>query len=457
MVTFTTDGRAYSKEVNNHLSGIVQLKSERVDDYFVERKDDLGFLSSLQETRGTVSATYVSSKVDAQNYLNYKLDIISRQIDIFLEKYPDKGIDFFKSDDFKNVINQKIGSSGSTYLVDSNDLVIIGDRGAGDIDAKLGKSFFINRVNYYLSGVVNSDEFIVSPKSEDTESLDLFFEISNYSNLILISNLGNVIYDAVGSISSGVNLNDYFDSELSKALEKARVVKGDMVHGPYKMPDSNKLEIIFISPIENSDGYVVLIDNFNSINSISSEKSNIDGDFYIVDKDKLLLTPVLDFPDSVLVQTVDTSNSERCFGGRENIILPTKDFRGQEVLGSFNYLKESGWCLLSEVPTENLRLKLKDGLNWMSLTFISLLVLLTLLGILVFRKVESGSLKFVPKGGTVIGILLISIGMVLSFIFDTWLTSFELFGLFASLFFFIKIVGFFFVFSGSLLNGGNRK
>lgn len=90
------------------------------------------------------------------------------------------------------------------------------------------------------------------------------------------------------------------------------------------------------------------------------------GEVYVINKDKLLITPSRFFDNSIMAQKVDTENSQKCLSDIEEYISkgeifshtqhnyendPMKflDYRGENVLGAHDIIPEMNWCVLAEI------------------------------------------------------------------------------------------------------------
>jgi hypothetical protein len=449
------------KEIEDHLKSVVEIKGERINDYFIERNSDLNYISEISEVKEILSGNFVSSKKSLEDYLNYKLKIISKQLEIIIEKYPGEEVDYFNQEDFKQIISQSIGKTGFTYLGDSLGNVVIGKSNFifGNFQNTLNQSFNVGNKNYYLSGFGNSNEFLISEDIENMNILDLFFEVSNYSNLMLVTSSGNVVYDSIRGIFYGLNLNDYLDTEISKAYLEVLSTNENLIYGPYKLAESNGLELLFISPVYLDGvvlGYVFLVDGFETVEKISLEEVRVgqDSSFYVVKEDNLLITPIKNLDNAVLIQTINSENTKNCFEKNKSELILFEDYRGELVLGSSYYLSESGWCLISEISEKNL---FNHKLNIMNFIFILIFGFFLILGILIFKKFWQAQIKIKEKILFIFGLISIFVGVFLKILFNFGLFNFIIGETYLLFFFILEIIGFLVVFSCFFDSGGKYR
>jgi two-component sensor histidine kinase/HAMP domain-containing protein len=133
------------------------------------------------------------------------------------------------------------------------------------------------------------------------------------------------------------------------------------------------------------------------------------GEWYLINKDRLFISPSRFIENAVLNIKVDTENARRCFlqsgNGEENKeqgIWVFPDYRGIEVLGTHVYIPELQWGLLVEIdaaeafaPINNLR----------TLSLIITMIVLALVITISFStaQVLSKPIKALQKGAEIVG------------------------------------------------------
>lgn len=123
------------------------------------------------------------------------------------------------------------------------------------------------------------------------------------------------------------------------------------------------------SSIENFTGNIVVGISLDNLEKIMQTESDLIR-AYIINQDYSLLTP-LKFPDrkledNLLVQTIDTENSRKCFKHLDELTkkelehhnteiegVVYLDFRGEEVFGTYLSFAETNWCILAEIDAAN--------------------------------------------------------------------------------------------------------
>lgn len=451
------------KEIDNHMKSIIELKYERINDYFIERKNDLDYLASMNEIENMVYSPLTSEKDIVYSNILKKMDVISKQFDIYLEKYPNTTIEEINESDFNSILIQKIGTRGSTYLLNEKEMVLGGGE-FGDVNHIFPKKYLIQNESYYLGGYAYFEDFLFSNLTE-TKTLDLFFDNSDYSKLYFISSEGRVIYDSTKGEYLGVELEKINSSDLSKTYYLSKFnINQEIIYGPYKNPNFEYYEINFIKPVTRNDlllGYVVIVDKMNKINEISLEdimlleKSN----FYIVNQEFFLITPIKGLPDSVLVQKIETTNTQNCIEDlKTNYFSTYLDYSGNLVIGNYKKIDKANWCLLSEVPEKDLYSKLNFS-NLIKYYLIILLIfaLVLFLGLVFLTKTKFESVEEMEwKKIIYFGIFAFFLGLIGEFIFHTFFNlliqeSYTL------LFFVVKMLGLVFCFYGFLNKSGGVK
>jgi len=125
-------------------------------------------------------------------------------------------------------------------------------------------------------------------------------------------------------------------------------------------------------------GVTVTVMNLNVLQKITMDRTGLmeTGEIYIVNREGLLITPSRFNGSSILAQAVNTENLESCFGGEKGSLTVFKDYRGEDVIETYEYLQEMDWCIfakidMSEVESGQRRLFI-NGFLFPSFVFIFL-------------------------------------------------------------------------------------
>ncbi|MCH7850127.1 MAG: cache domain-containing protein [Nanoarchaeota archaeon] len=347
----------FDNQVENHLISTVQIKGERINDYFLERKHDALVLADSVEVKKLLQGDVGMGVEIIEKNIKNDLDVISKQIEIFVGKYPKLSFSELQEDfEFQNIVSRGLGETGSTFLVDFNSF----DKGEFDYY----NSASVRTSDEVLLGVaakVNLNEFKIldNPPVDLTNSMERFREISDYKNLILINPEGYVIYevDSGSELGTNLNFNAYNKLPLGKAYFEAKDSRSVIVYGPYLGIGETELVLLFLAKVYEGErflGMIVLQDSMNAVNIISTESAGLGktGDSYIVDENKFLITSSKMGGADLLIQEVKTENTKRCFAETIGKISYFEDFKGDFVIGTYVNILEVEWCLVAEISEQ---------------------------------------------------------------------------------------------------------
>ncbi len=104
------------------------------------------------------------------------------------------------------------------------------------------------------------------------------------------------------------------------------------------------------------------------------------GEMYLVNRYGYIASPSRFGDDVVLREKIDNKNTASCFnnGEEEKKVRLYKNYRGSDVMGTHEYIKEMGWCLMAEINEE----EAFDPIKEMQNTLVSVFMLISILGIL---------------------------------------------------------------------------
>lgn len=384
--------KVFDKQVKNHLISTVDMKGERINDYLLEKIHDVRALALANEIKEIlVQETSSGGDIVVGNIEN-ELDILSKQIKIYVEKYPTKTFSDWQNDeDFQKIASKKIGKTDKIVIVDFDTF----DKNEFDFyrDTKAVTS---EGITIGIAAKINFDDFkeLKNKTSKLTETVDRFSSISNYTNLILIDDGGYVIYEVNKDKNFGVNLNfgAYNSTLLAKGYSKTREKNSTMVYGPYQEIGKEGLSLFFISNIyqdNESLGTIILQDSMSEINEISNESVGLGdtGISYLIDKNNYLITPIKNIDINPLVQKITTINSQNCFNYSDERVSYFEDFKGDLVIGSYYNIEKTSWCLLAEITSEEVfKFPKQKGLKKDLMFIATINVILSLIIILISTR-----------------------------------------------------------------------
>lgn len=200
--------------------------------------------------------------------------------------------------------------------------------------------------------------------AQTSKYLEDFNAEASYNNIALISKKGSVIYLAQGHEGLGINLGweSSLDYGLAKNYQKTKQHNDIALYGPFidRYGDiSPKFSVMApISESGNVLGYVALIDDMEQIFEITETTDQLGqtGESFLVNQDLLLISPLRRKDFDIMVQSVDTENSARCFSmsmtgehiGHKPIDIMT-NYRGDDVVATHDVITSPHWCLIVEI------------------------------------------------------------------------------------------------------------
>ncbi len=382
----------FNKQVENHLISTVQIKGERINDYFLERRHDVLVLADSVEVKELLQSEVDSDESVIGKNIEEELEIITNQIEIYVNKYPDMSfVDWQNDDEFQKIVARDVGETGYTSLVnyDIFDKTKVDYYKSTNVKTNDG-------VNLGIAAKVNLNEFKIldNASSALTDSMKRFKEISNYENLILIDSEGYVLHEIEEGLELGTNLEfpAYSNTSLGEAYFEVKGARKVVVYGPYLEVGETELVLLFVAQVffEESEliGFIVLEDSMKDVNDISLESTGLGetGDSYIVDKDNFLITPFRVREADLLIQEIETENTKKCFDELDEEILYFEDYKGDAVIGSYVNIPEADWCLVAEIEEKEVFDAPKQGKIRQDLIVIFILNFILLVIVFILMK-----------------------------------------------------------------------
>jgi len=203
--------------------------------------------------------------------------------------------------------------------------------------------------------------------------------------------------------------------DLSKKNTFLKGKKGIYVSEVHVFPEKKIIIFGVAGPVVQHGeilGVLTIAHFFDPLVEITTERTGVGetGEFYLINFDKLMLTPSRFIKDSVLKQKVDTLNAEQCFEAKENHKnhaehLKTgvfKDYRDVRVLGTHHYIPEMDWCLLAEVDEDEAFAPIYNLKNSILVIGVIITILASLLGFFLSNKISKPIIKL-TKSAEIIG------------------------------------------------------
>ena len=292
--------------------------------------------------------------------------------------------------------------------------------------SNLIKSYFFDRKEdaSFLSKTIGVKKIFEKRKNgnkdvvEDDIVYDLkkFQEINGYRDLFLVDNNGSLIWSTFSE--DGITAN--FDKDvhknviMSEIYEKARE-SGEVEISDIKFENNDKVFIFVSTSVfdENSNdfiGFLILQIENSQLEKIVASKNSINdfGEIYIVNKNKINITPLKvirtkkrednKFYYNNNSSKITSKSIDACLKKEPGLMRNLKfykNYAGDSILGTYQYIPDVGWCVLAEVNKneffKSIPTKLKSSIlffiihNLIALV-LGILIAIVLLKYFVFKK-----------------------------------------------------------------------
>jgi hypothetical protein len=405
----------FTNEIESHLSDIIDIKSERINDYLIERNKNTLILSNSKQVKDILKYELEFNMEVSKNNINSQLNILSKQINLFLLRNPHLILeDLKKNSEFKSLFIKTIGIDGSSVILDLNSKKVIQSSNSLIIDkyfSNINNGFYEEIIDTRaktsdgysigISAITYKNDFkILSEDSYDLKkSLNRFTQIYNYENLILISPDNYVIYQNKENYELGSNLK-FSNSDLSLTFSKIYDLSNQLdnnkvsIIGPYFENgniDAKLLMAFGIPVVENNKflGTLILLVSMNEIENIISENNNLGStsETYLINQNELLITKLKNQNFDILVQEIKTENSRKCLNKYlKDDLSYYENSQGDLVLGSYGLINQVNWCLISEVNYDDVSNSSKSGQILSDTLFIVILLFVLLFNIIILNN-----------------------------------------------------------------------
>ncbi|MBW2988701.1 sensor histidine kinase [Candidatus Woesearchaeota archaeon] len=192
---------------------------------------------------------------------------------------------------------------------------------------------------------------------------DAMQPIEEFERVCIISREGIIIASTEESfIGKDVHEQDFFISAAKIGPEKilSGEEEGAVIHFT---EEENKSKIFFVGPLVLSReiiGFVITVVSSDYLNSILADPTGLGetGEIYLVNRKRYMATPSRLAGSSTHSKKIDTYQVNLCFSEHLKLGLPKEmkekpiaylNYAGTMVLGVHYYMRELGWCMISEI------------------------------------------------------------------------------------------------------------
>lgn len=219
--------------------------------------------------------------------------------------------------------------------------------------------------------------------------LEKYIESQDYYDLFLINLQGDIVYTVKKEADLGINLNseDYKSLSLAEAFRKGQ---NETTLTDYAYYEISKEQASFIATpiydeLKNKLGVLVLQLSDQSISDIMLNVEGLGetGEVYLVGEDLYMRSNSRFSEEGTIgVQKVDTLSVKHALNGEYGTHI-IKDYRGEEVLSSYDSLEIKGlnWAIIAEIDANEAFASI-NNLRW--IIVIMLVVLSPIIGFLAY-------------------------------------------------------------------------
>lgn len=450
LYSYSSKTEKFRDEIDDTLTNIAKSKTREINSYLSEIEKDIKTLQESNEVKRLLKQELVFDDSTIKMDVDQRASIIAKEIENYIKAHSEMTLkDLQESKEFQEIAIQPVGEDGYSFLFDSQSLINyfhkeprrIGydyntmektfpelwnmfketskksfsegfyyrDEPDGSVSYKYGR--FVQISVKTADGIIMSvgttayvDDYKII--KEESEYLENFKENSDYHNLILISSEGYIIYMAKPMEDFGTNLE--WERNLRKGLSKNyfKVKEGKISFFGLSIRHYEDVypKISVMAPVYEGDnllGYIGLIDEADKVFEITEDTENLGetGKTYLINDEKLLISPSRNSDFDIMIQSVDTENTQNCFNKTfpghaqgEEPVAPFLDYLGEEVLGTHREISETDWCLLVEIGKE-------EALNAPLEEYVKKNVFFSLIGVFIFTVIGFFTGKSLDKRG----------------------------------------------------------
>ena len=447
----------FKDQAYKQLINVADSKSERVADFLENRKNDAEFLAESKD----VKKAFGSKLVQDAGIISKKIKEISEEtandVGDYIAAHPDMTLkDLQESEEFRRIALRPVGKTGYTVFSDYRNQTIVlhpfpqfigltnetwvndypdiyrifngtinGEPSYGfydweDTDGVIRKKYthfaiveertadgigLTSNANTYLDEF--GDTMILA------ENLDIEFrsfqKFKGYSDLILISPEGDVVWTAERHDELGTNLQDgrYNASLLANMFREARDNLEIEIGYFGRYSESEELSLFITVPVVDTDvvsgknkliGVLALELSSDKISDLITSDVGLGekGEVYVVNQYRdhvtSLKTNVLEESEQIHY-AITSERIESCFRDYDNYYASLKgervdkvskfgdglNYAGEEVLGAHSYILGSGWCVITEMSKSDF----EEDVNHINIILAIIILSVFFVGILV--------------------------------------------------------------------------
>jgi hypothetical protein len=420
---FLSSDLTFQNQMERQLIAVAGNRTERVGDILEKRIEEIKNLSASQEMKNLFESNTQKNDLLVSQNIKKEQDILARQLEIYLKKYPENSWNDFENDaSFRKLAVEPVGFSGNTFLIREENKSPIMD----NTNISNSEKYFQTDPTYLESktadGIViglvtrwnpNDFETLKEINNNDFAYADRFSQVYDLKNIFLVNSNGNVIYSTQSNLDLGFNINfpSEKDSFLKSAYDKAKEKNNAVIAGPYAdtKTDASEMVILFSVPVYDQDnflGILIFQASMNEIQEIMQENSGLGktGESYIINNSGLLITPIKYQNETLLAQKIPTVNAKECLekiqNNYENMDMKVSkfsDYKGEEVIGTYGRLQSSNWCVMSEISTKEVFDLPKKGKEAKDALAIGIVAIIIISVFLVINRIINNGYVVIPK------------------------------------------------------------
>jgi hypothetical protein len=438
---------------SGNLARIAESRAEIVGEYLDIMEQDILLLQDSGDVKWLLAQDLVIDQSVVEAAVNQRAVVITKEVENYVREHKEMALkDLKDSAEFRTIAIQQVGNRGYSAIYDNAGQVVQMHRYSEfdgldsrqveaelpeiyrlsrasenspdvsgfydwkDPDGKIRRKFarFLHVTSRTADGIglvvittAYVDDFkIILPG--DSSHLADFANNARLQKAILITPDGYVAYMAQQSSLLGNNLN--WESNINLGISKNYLMVNDSnnisFYGPFIGQYGDIYpKISIMGPVYMNGtliGYVGLSSEMDKIFKITEESDSTyeTEESYLVNSEKLLISPVRQRNLNMLVQSVETENVDECF---EDIRTALKNgltapqimaaekiektsaieflnYRGDLTLGTDFPIKKTNWCLLSEISMGEVLFPLEGYVQRQLFSYGLIVLLLTAIG-----------------------------------------------------------------------------
>jgi hypothetical protein len=432
----TLTSAAYAEITKN-----AESKSELIRNYLDSIESDIRYLQNSSNVQGMFGLPLVNSEEAAELNVDYHAKITRKNIENYIRYHPNLTLeDLQKNTEFRKIVLQVFGKESCNAIYDKKNLTIylhtnqgyvgmaIKDVGIteltkiaiasnsddsggyfnmsekGKMLLKYGRSMPISlapadgiQISFINSDYIENYHVI----DGNSDFLNNYALLHSFANIVLISKDGYVIYTTAKKNVMGCNLSwpEYSSSGLAIDFLNAKASSNLEFYGPSIERYGNVYpEFFAVAPVYDAKvliGYVGAVITMNEIFKIvdTTGQDYETEENYLINNEKMLVSPVRSHNLDIMVQAVETENADRCFGTSQDAKpQESLNYRGNLILGDSTLIPKLNLCLLSEVnKEESVTIPFNDTMKRRSFFVAAGLMIFLVFGLIMNRMTKKKS------------------------------------------------------------------